>query len=70
MGEPAEGGGGSPAAGAAATLQRVKLYRLNDSGVWDDKGPGHVSVEYMEARGAARRRAARRGCCAAEGRAR
>ncbi|EEH55088.1 uncharacterized protein MICPUCDRAFT_19362 [Micromonas pusilla CCMP1545] len=29
-------------------LQRVKVYRLNDSGHWDDKGTGHVSCEYME----------------------
>mmetsp|Transcript_33791 Transcript_33791/g.107306 ORF Transcript_33791/g.107306 Transcript_33791/m.107306 type:complete len:340 (+) Transcript_33791:201-1220(+) len=29
-------------------MQRVKVYRLNESGSWDDKGTGHVSVEYME----------------------
>ncbi|GJP54336.1 hypothetical protein CLOM_g13437 [Closterium sp. NIES-68] len=29
-------------------LQRVKVYRLNDDGKWDDKGTGHVSVEYLE----------------------
>eukprot|EP00227_Mantoniella_beaufortii_P012244 CAMPEP_0197595494 /NCGR_PEP_ID=MMETSP1326-20131121/22981_1 /TAXON_ID=1155430 /ORGANISM="Genus nov. species nov., Strain RCC2288" /LENGTH=237 /DNA_ID=CAMNT_0043161861 /DNA_START=256 /DNA_END=965 /DNA_ORIENTATION=- len=29
-------------------LQRVKVYRLNDSGHWDDKGTGHVSCEFME----------------------
>ncbi|XP_024536999.1 serine/threonine-protein phosphatase 4 regulatory subunit 3A isoform X2 [Selaginella moellendorffii] len=29
-------------------LQRVKVYRLNDEGRWDDKGTGHVSVEYLE----------------------
>lgn len=28
--------------------QRVKVYRLNDEGKWDDKGTGHVSVEYLE----------------------
>ena len=28
--------------------QRVKVYRLNDGGKWDDKGTGHVSVEYLE----------------------
>ncbi|CAI7864195.1 unnamed protein product, partial [Closterium sp. NIES-53] len=27
---------------------RVKVYRLNDDGKWDDKGTGHVSVEYLE----------------------
>lgn len=29
-------------------LQRAKVYRLNDEGNWDDKGTGHVSVEYLE----------------------
>ncbi len=24
-------------------LQRVKVYRLNEGGHWDDKGTGHVS---------------------------
>lgn len=28
--------------------QRVKVYRLNDGGKWDDKGTGHVSLEYLE----------------------
>ena len=31
-------------------MQRVKVYRLNEQGSWDDKGTGHVSVEYMEVR--------------------
>lgn len=35
------------------TLQRVKVYRLNDEGLWDDKGTGHVSVELVEVRLAA-----------------
>lgn len=29
-------------------LQRVKVYRLNEEGHWDDNGTGHVSVEYLE----------------------
>lgn len=29
-------------------LQRVKVYRLNENGHWDDKGTGNVSCEYME----------------------
>ena len=29
-------------------LQRAKVYRLNDEGNWDDKGTGHVSIEYLE----------------------
>ena len=42
-----------PLGGKAAdytNLQRVKVYRLNESGHWDDKGTGHVSCEYMEVR--------------------
>jgi len=32
-------------------LQRVKVYRLNkESGTWDDKGTGSVSVEFLEVR--------------------
>ncbi|XP_026665626.2 serine/threonine-protein phosphatase 4 regulatory subunit 3B-like isoform X2 [Phoenix dactylifera] len=30
------------------SLQRVKVYRLNDDGKWDDQGTGHVSVDYLE----------------------
>ncbi len=30
------------------SIQRVKVYRLNEEGLWDDKGTGHVSVEVME----------------------
>ncbi|XP_057829704.2 uncharacterized protein LOC131040764 isoform X3 [Cryptomeria japonica] len=29
-------------------LLRVKVYRLSDDGKWDDRGTGHVSVEYLE----------------------
>jgi hypothetical protein len=49
-------GDATPPADAASpecSLQRVKLYRLNDTGVWDDKGTGHVSVQYMEVRATA-----------------
>ena len=28
--------------------QRVKVYRLNGDGKWDDQGTGHVSVDYLE----------------------
>lgn len=31
-------------------LQRVKVYRLNDNGKWDDQGTGHVTVDYIEVR--------------------
>ncbi|QCE13337.1 Armadillo-type fold [Vigna unguiculata] len=27
---------------------RVKVYRLNGDGKWDDQGTGHVSVDYLE----------------------
>ncbi|EFJ22511.1 hypothetical protein SELMODRAFT_416323 [Selaginella moellendorffii] len=29
-------------------LNYLQVYRLNDEGRWDDKGTGHVSVEYLE----------------------
>ncbi|KAH1209067.1 Serine/threonine-protein phosphatase 4 regulatory subunit 3 [Glycine max] len=29
-------------------FQRVKVYRMNDDGKWDDKGTGHVTVDYLE----------------------
>ncbi|PIA61129.1 hypothetical protein AQUCO_00300565v1 [Aquilegia coerulea] len=29
-------------------MQRVKVYRLNDDGKWDDRGTGHVTVDYLE----------------------
>jgi hypothetical protein len=35
---------------ADTSMQRVKVYRLNSDGLWDDKGTGHVSVEFMEVR--------------------
>ncbi|KAJ9181830.1 hypothetical protein P3X46_005881 [Hevea brasiliensis] len=30
------------------SLQRVKVYRLNEDGKWDDQGTGHVTVDYLE----------------------
>ncbi|KAF9607279.1 hypothetical protein IFM89_033486 [Coptis chinensis] len=30
------------------SMQRVKVYRLNDDGKWDDRGTGHVTVDYLE----------------------
>ena len=35
---------------AEPTPQRVKVYRLNEEGLWDDKGTGHVTVEVVEVR--------------------
>ena len=29
-------------------IHRVKVYKLNEEGTWDDKGTGHINVEYME----------------------
>lgn len=43
-----DGGGGAEAGLDYSYMQRVKVYKLNDGGMWDDKGTGHVSVEYME----------------------
>lgn len=44
---------GDPPPKDAGGMQRVKVYRLNSEGMWDDKGTGSVSVEYMEVRGMA-----------------
>ncbi|KAI4364482.1 hypothetical protein MLD38_020569 [Melastoma candidum] len=30
------------------SMQRVKVYQLNDEGKWDDHGTGHVTVDYYE----------------------
>ncbi|KAL4579271.1 hypothetical protein LXL04_015409 [Taraxacum kok-saghyz] len=30
------------------SMQRVKVYRLNDDGKWDDQGTGHVTIDYLE----------------------
>ncbi|ESQ49366.1 hypothetical protein EUTSA_v10020042mg [Eutrema salsugineum] len=29
-------------------MQRVKVYHLNEDGKWDDRGTGHVSIDYVE----------------------
>lgn len=29
-------------------FQRVKVYRLNEDGKWDDQGTGHVTIDYLE----------------------
>ncbi|TYK02946.1 serine/threonine-protein phosphatase 4 regulatory subunit 3A isoform X1 [Cucumis melo var. makuwa] len=31
-----------------SSCRRVKVYRLNDDGKWDDQGTGHVTVDYLE----------------------
>jgi|Laugresbdmm110sn_1035088.scaffolds.fasta_scaffold153997_1 hypothetical protein len=46
MVEGEEGGAGGEPPGA----WRVKLYRLNDVGAWEDQGTGHARVEFVEAR--------------------
>lgn len=33
---------------APNNLHRVKVYKLNEEGQWEDKGTGHISVEHME----------------------
>lgn len=47
--------------GPASGQQRVKVYKLNEEGLWDDKGTGHVTVEIMDqvSRPASARRTAR-----------
>ncbi|KAI5415628.1 uncharacterized protein LOC127073207 isoform X1 [Lathyrus oleraceus] len=32
----------------ASSMQRVKVYRLNEDGKWDDQGTGHVTIDYLE----------------------
>ncbi|VAH14788.1 unnamed protein product [Triticum turgidum subsp. durum] len=29
-------------------MKRVKVYRLEDNGKWDDQGTGHVTIDYIE----------------------
>lgn len=29
-------------------MHRAKVYRLNDSGKWDDRGTGHVSLAHIQ----------------------
>ncbi|KAJ9699765.1 hypothetical protein PVL29_005571 [Vitis rotundifolia] len=41
-------GGQEKSSASSNSMQRVKVYRLNDDGKWDDQGTGHVSVDYME----------------------
>ncbi|XP_073053649.1 uncharacterized protein [Primulina eburnea] len=33
---------------SSSSMQRVKVYRLNEDGKWDDQGTGHVTVDYLE----------------------
>ncbi|XP_020596515.1 serine/threonine-protein phosphatase 4 regulatory subunit 3 [Phalaenopsis equestris] len=35
-------------ASSANSMQRVKVYHLNEQGKWDDQGTGHVTVDYLE----------------------
>ncbi|KAG7630314.1 Armadillo-type fold [Arabidopsis suecica] len=30
------------------SMQRVKVYHLNEDGKWDDRGTGHVSIDFVE----------------------
>lgn len=39
---------GLVAAGCSREHQRVKVYRLNEDGKWEDQGTGHVTVDYIE----------------------
>ena len=36
--------------GVQPGMHRVKLYKLNTQGLWDDKGTGHVAVEWLPVR--------------------
>lgn len=49
--EGAAASGSAPAPGAPAeldTVHRVKVYKLNQDGHWDDKGTGHVAMERLD----------------------
>ncbi|KAL1320815.1 hypothetical protein HN51_065522 [Arachis hypogaea] len=35
-------------ANSSNSMQRVKVYRMNDDGKWDDQGTGHVTIDYIE----------------------
>ncbi|PWA79857.1 binding protein [Artemisia annua] len=37
-------------ASTSSSMQRVKVYRLNGEGKWDDQGTGHVTIDYLEVR--------------------
>lgn len=37
-------------AGQQSVMHRVKLYKLNTQGLWDDKGTGHVAMEFLPVR--------------------
>ncbi|XP_021774116.1 serine/threonine-protein phosphatase 4 regulatory subunit 3-like isoform X2 [Chenopodium quinoa] len=39
---------GLVAVGCSREHQRVKVYRLNEDGKWEDQGTGHVTVDYVE----------------------
>ncbi|XP_057546298.1 uncharacterized protein LOC130825202 isoform X2 [Amaranthus tricolor] len=39
---------GLAASGRSREHQRVKVYRLNEDGKWEDLGTGHVTVDYVE----------------------
>ncbi|KAI0504247.1 hypothetical protein KFK09_015197 [Dendrobium nobile] len=41
-------GAQAKAASSANSMQRVKVYHLNEQGKWDDRGTGHVTVDYLE----------------------
>lgn len=45
-----ETGGEGVAAERSTNMHRVKLYKLNSQGLWDDKGTGHVALEYLPVR--------------------
>jgi hypothetical protein len=33
---------------AKSTRRRVKVYQLAEKGEWEDKGTGHVDIQFME----------------------
>ncbi|KAM0893978.1 hypothetical protein ACQ4PT_024780 [Festuca glaucescens] len=48
MGEQEQREASAAAAANSSSMQRVKVYRLRDGGKWDDRGTGHVAIDYIE----------------------
>nr|VDC92785.1 unnamed protein product [Brassica oleracea] len=48
MGAPEKSQSNSNSNSNSSSMQRVKVYHLNEDGKWDDRGTGHVSIDYVE----------------------
>ncbi|CAF1703561.1 hypothetical protein Bca4012_003772 [Brassica carinata] len=48
MGAPEKSQSDSNSNSNSSSMQRVKVYHLNEDGKWDDRGTGHVSIDYVD----------------------